>query len=1036
MTDAQTGEPLPGANVVVDGTQRGTAANADGEYVIINVPVGTHDVRASLVGYADMTKTDVQVSAGRTAQVDFVLSPETVQAEEVVVQAEQDVLHKEVSSSQIVATDTEIIESAGVQSLGDYLAKQPGVSGSEDLEIRGGSASETGTIVNGLALVNERAGQAESSIPLSAIEQVSVQSGGFNAEHGEFRSGLINITTKKGSREEYHGRADLSMNVPRQKRFGRSIYDPYNTWLRPYLDPEVAFDGTAAAFSDDYVRQQYPSFSGWNALAETYNQGTPEEEQVTPLNLYMWNAWMHMVEPPFERLEAMGYEISDDMRQKMSAHAHDPEGDHPPAYNVDVGVGGPVPLVGEVLGDATFYLSHRSSEQYYTQPVTINDQTQRTTMLTLRSSLASNLELTLNGYYKHRHGVSDTRIGEGGYQSLRNTNTFAGLGQTYHWYETYFHTKDSYTAMAGMTIDYNLASNTFLELKLNAVSERTNTPPNSDMFGRDTTMQAQFGPIDVSEMPYNWSPGNAVVDDTQYGQYEAPYGLSHRFANKAGNKLQESSTWQYRANLDFTTQIGLHHQFKTGVSTKYTTFDHEMWWYRPFKNETSRNFTWADRTPVDAGIYVQDQITFEGMVANIGLRADYYRPGGVWPSDSLRYSLEAYGKVAPPGDEARENTRVANVWERWRKIDEENPGFLEPVGSSFALSPRLGISFPVTERSKFYFNYGHFRSLPPARQFYAIAYRPYRIGFYQMGNPRMQPARTISYETGVEYNLADQYLFRLAGYYKDITGESGNIQYISDGGRISYDSYRNNQYQDILGLELSVTKSVTGWLSGWANFDFMFVKEGNTGLQEYYEDLSQREQRGRYEGQSSRFLPQPSFRGNIRAEMPDDLFGAAWANTVLGGWALSVLPQWQAGSYFTWNPLGKLHLQNNMQWPSYFRLDARITRSFDVLDGNRFEVYADVQNVLNRKVSNLHSGNAFRGSGDLREYLATLHLPMYDSEEFETLREQNPGKYVSGSDDVGELRSGDQSYINDPDLMNLWGYVETRDIRFGVRISF
>ncbi|NIQ10104.1 MAG: TonB-dependent receptor, partial [Gammaproteobacteria bacterium] len=60
-----------------------------------------------------------------------------------------------------------------------------------------------------------------------------------------------------------------------------------------------------------------------------------------------------------------------------------------------------------------------------------------------------------------------------------------------------------------------------------------------------------------------------------------------------------------------------------------------------------------------------------------------------------------------------------------------------------------------------------------------------------MGNPNMEPPRTIAYETGVEYNLADQYLIRIAGYYKDITGEPGEMEYISSDGRVSYDTWIN-----------------------------------------------------------------------------------------------------------------------------------------------------------------------------------------------------------------------------------------------------
>ena len=57
VVDASTGEGLPGANVIIDGTQLGTATDVEGNYFIIGVPVGTYDITASFVGYTPVTQT-------------------------------------------------------------------------------------------------------------------------------------------------------------------------------------------------------------------------------------------------------------------------------------------------------------------------------------------------------------------------------------------------------------------------------------------------------------------------------------------------------------------------------------------------------------------------------------------------------------------------------------------------------------------------------------------------------------------------------------------------------------------------------------------------------------------------------------------------------------------------------------------------------------------------------------------------------------------------------------------------------------------
>ncbi|MEX0599916.1 MAG: carboxypeptidase-like regulatory domain-containing protein, partial [Rhodothermales bacterium] len=60
VTDAATGDPLPGVNVVIDGTTQGTSTGADGYYSIINVRPGTYDVRASFIGFTPQVVEDVR----------------------------------------------------------------------------------------------------------------------------------------------------------------------------------------------------------------------------------------------------------------------------------------------------------------------------------------------------------------------------------------------------------------------------------------------------------------------------------------------------------------------------------------------------------------------------------------------------------------------------------------------------------------------------------------------------------------------------------------------------------------------------------------------------------------------------------------------------------------------------------------------------------------------------------------------------------------------------------------------------------------
>src|SRR5690606_40975565 len=81
-TDADTGEGLPGANVIVGGTQLGAATDLDGNYRIIGIPVGQYDVTARFVGYEDETVTNVQISSGYTTEQNFALRSGIERSEE------------------------------------------------------------------------------------------------------------------------------------------------------------------------------------------------------------------------------------------------------------------------------------------------------------------------------------------------------------------------------------------------------------------------------------------------------------------------------------------------------------------------------------------------------------------------------------------------------------------------------------------------------------------------------------------------------------------------------------------------------------------------------------------------------------------------------------------------------------------------------------------------------------------------------------------------------------------------------------------
>ena len=88
VVDKLTQQPLPGANVLVVNTILGASTDFNGKFEIKNLPIGEYQIRASIIGYKSVTKTDVMVMSGFSPEVIFKLEEEAIQLEDVVVRSD------------------------------------------------------------------------------------------------------------------------------------------------------------------------------------------------------------------------------------------------------------------------------------------------------------------------------------------------------------------------------------------------------------------------------------------------------------------------------------------------------------------------------------------------------------------------------------------------------------------------------------------------------------------------------------------------------------------------------------------------------------------------------------------------------------------------------------------------------------------------------------------------------------------------------------------------------------------------------------
>ena len=150
IRDLSTGEPLMGANIIIEGTSMGAATDVDGQYIILNISPGVYDVKSMMIGYTSVRTVGIKISIDVTTALNFQLQSSVLEFEEVTITAERKIVRKDLTSSLSIVGSDEIAEMP-VEEFEDILALQAGIIiGAEgEIHIRGGRSSEISYLVDG-----------------------------------------------------------------------------------------------------------------------------------------------------------------------------------------------------------------------------------------------------------------------------------------------------------------------------------------------------------------------------------------------------------------------------------------------------------------------------------------------------------------------------------------------------------------------------------------------------------------------------------------------------------------------------------------------------------------------------------------------------------------------------------------------------------------------------------------------------------------------------------------------------------------------
>lgn len=213
VTDKSSNEPLLNATVFIIGTPYGAVSDLNGDYIILNIPAGTYQVRFSFLGYQTTTVTNVIVTPDLTTEINAELVAEGIEMGEVTIVAERKAFQKDATAT-LTTVDEQQIKSLPINNFTQALVLVTGFvssnngSGDDGIHLRGGRSGEVTYLVDGVRVDDPIYGGLAIDLPRSGVSSLTVMSGTFNAEYGQAQSGVVNITTPEGA-QQYQGSVRL-----------------------------------------------------------------------------------------------------------------------------------------------------------------------------------------------------------------------------------------------------------------------------------------------------------------------------------------------------------------------------------------------------------------------------------------------------------------------------------------------------------------------------------------------------------------------------------------------------------------------------------------------------------------------------------------------------------------------------------------------------------------------------------------------------------------------------------------------------------
>jgi hypothetical protein len=600
---------------------------------------------------------------------------------------------------------------------------------------------------------------------------------------------------------------------------------------------------------------------------------------------------------------------------------------------VEFSIGGPEPLTGKLLpaiglrlpgeisyflsGDGTWTNTDYAYPRIYRELRQGTDPEPVTPRETMGIKLADRQDNQRNVNFKltHRLGTKlKTTLGLRG--SRRDYINFDWKWRDEPWFSYRTRTNSNQQSIG---ITHTLTSNTFYDLKLSRFKSTSRLRPG----GRE--------PNEFSMDPDSQSWYRSNADSNRDGFLEG-------FDQWVHHHDRETVTWSGR--FDFNSQINRSNLVKSGFEVKYYdvsmsdiqysyyTYDGPIDNPQPFDYDSLGNFNprgafrnFYRRYPTQAAAYLQDKIETKGMIINAGLRLDYWYAGN---------QVKTF--VDPITLDTTETTNHVQI------------------------SPRLGVSHPITDNDLLFFNYGLFSQVPEFQYIYELATQSASaIKYY--GFPNLAPEKTVQYELGVKHAFSNNLAGTFTGFFKDIRGLVA-MERRGQAPLIGYQFY-NGAYGSCRGLTATFDKRYSNYTSGslsytlqWAYGNASSDRAGynadpkSVPVREYPLDWDERH----------------SVTMNLDFRVPDNEHPSLFGLRLPDRWGVNVLMQHGSGLPFTFDPPGRVEetgrvITNSSRRPSTQTWDLKANKDFN-FRGLSYSFVLEVLNLFDRiNIMNLYGGS-------------------------------------------------------------------------------